>query len=79
MGVDIPEVRALEVQMRRAQLDADVVTIDRLVAEELLFAGPSGQLATKAHKTSRATAPAQCGSACTCPRSCVCGVPVRMS
>lgn len=43
-----PEIVALEAQLRRAQLDADVATLDRLIADELLFTGPDGQLGTKA-------------------------------
>ena len=39
---------ALEAQIRAAQLAADVGALDRLIADELLFAGPDGQLGTKA-------------------------------
>lgn len=39
---------ALEAELRRAQLDADVATLDRLIADELLFTGPDGRLGTKA-------------------------------
>ncbi len=43
-----PEIAALEARIRRAQLDADVPALDSLIADELLFTGPDGQLATKA-------------------------------
>jgi ketosteroid isomerase-like protein len=42
------EIVALEAALRRAQLDADVHALDGLIAEELLFTGPDGQLGTKA-------------------------------
>src|SRR5215218_6156869 len=42
------EIVAREAELRAAQLAADVATLDRLIAEELLFAGPDGQLGTKA-------------------------------
>ena len=42
------EIIALEAQLRTAQLNADVHTLDRLIADELLFTGPDGQLGTKA-------------------------------
>jgi ketosteroid isomerase-like protein len=42
------EIVALEAELRAAQLAADVATLDRLIADELLFAGPDGQLGTKA-------------------------------
>ncbi len=48
VGPADPEIVALEAQLRRAQLDADVGTLDRLIADELLFTGPDGQLGTKA-------------------------------
>jgi ketosteroid isomerase-like protein len=43
-----PEIVALEAELRRAQLEADVATLDRLIADELLFTGPDGRLGTKA-------------------------------
>ena len=43
-----PAVVASEEQLRAAQLGADVGALDRLIADELLFTGPDGQLATKA-------------------------------
>ena len=48
VGPDDPEIVALEVAIRAAQLAADVEALDRLIADELLFTGPDGQLATKA-------------------------------
>lgn len=48
VGVADPEIVALEAELRRAQLDADVATLDRLIADELLFTGPDGRLGTKA-------------------------------
>jgi hypothetical protein len=42
------EIASLEAQLRQAQLDADVDTLDALISERLLFTGPDGQLATKA-------------------------------
>ena len=48
VGAADPEIVALEAELRRAQLDADVATLDRLIADELLFTGPDGRLGTKA-------------------------------
>ena len=42
------EIVSLEDELRLAQLDADVETLDRLIADELLFTGPDGRLGTKA-------------------------------
>ncbi|HEX2189426.1 MAG TPA: SRPBCC domain-containing protein [Longimicrobiaceae bacterium] len=42
------EIVAREVEIRAAQLAADTVALDRLIAEDLLFTGPDGELATKA-------------------------------
>jgi ketosteroid isomerase-like protein len=42
------EIAALEAELRAAQLASDVSALDRLIADELLFAGPDGALATKA-------------------------------
>lgn len=47
-GAPDDEIVDLERRLRRAQLDADVQALDRLISEELLFAGPDGALATKA-------------------------------
>jgi len=41
------EIVAREAELRSAQLAADVAALDRLIADELLFAGPDGQLGTK--------------------------------
>jgi ketosteroid isomerase-like protein len=48
LGAVDPEIADLEDRLRSAQLSADVAELDRLIADELLFAGPDGQLATKA-------------------------------
>jgi ketosteroid isomerase-like protein len=42
-----PEIAMLEAELREAQLAADVASLDRLIADELLFAGPTGALASK--------------------------------
>lgn len=47
-GAADPELVAREGELRAAQLDADVAALDRLIADELLFTGPDGTLATKA-------------------------------
>jgi ketosteroid isomerase-like protein len=47
-GAFDPEMVALEARLRTAQLAADVGALDALIAEELLFTGPDGTLATKA-------------------------------
>ena len=41
------EIAACEAEIRAAQLDADVAALDRLIADDLLFTGPDGRLATK--------------------------------
>ena len=43
-----PQIVACEAALRQAQLAADAGALDRLIADELLFTGPDGQLATKA-------------------------------
>jgi ketosteroid isomerase-like protein len=48
VGAPDPEIVALEERLRAAQLAADVPALDALIAEELLFTGPGGELATKA-------------------------------
>ncbi len=48
IGEADPDIVELEALLRRAQLDADVSTLDSLIADSLLFTGPDGQLATKA-------------------------------
>jgi ketosteroid isomerase-like protein len=48
LGDPDPEIVALEARLRLAQLAADVDALDALIAEDLLFTGPDGQLGTKA-------------------------------
>ena len=48
VGPPDPEIVELEARIRAAQLGADVAALDRLIADELLFTGPDGQLGTKA-------------------------------
>jgi ketosteroid isomerase-like protein len=48
VGAADPEIVALEVRLRSAQLAADVPALDRLISDDLLFTGPNGQLGTKA-------------------------------
>jgi hypothetical protein len=48
VGPDDPEIVELESRICGAQLSADVATLDALIAEELLFTGPAGELGTKA-------------------------------
>jgi ketosteroid isomerase-like protein len=48
VGVPDPEIAACEAAIRAAQLAADVAALDRLIAEDLLFTGPDGQLGRKA-------------------------------
>jgi ketosteroid isomerase-like protein len=47
VGAPDPEIIDAEARLRTAQLTADVSALDALIAEDLLFAGPDGQLATK--------------------------------
>jgi ketosteroid isomerase-like protein len=47
VGAPDPEIVELEARLRAAQLAADVVALDALIAEDLLFVGPNGRLATK--------------------------------
>lgn len=49
IGPADPELVALEARLRRAQLDADVKALDDLIADDLLFTGPDGELSTKQH------------------------------
>lgn len=42
------EILTLEAELRAAQLASDVAALDRLIDDDLLFAGPDGELATKA-------------------------------
>jgi ketosteroid isomerase-like protein len=48
VGTRDEEIIALEARLRAAQLDADVTALDDLISDDLLFAGPDGQLGTKA-------------------------------
>ena len=43
-----PEIVVCEAEIRSAQLSGDVVALERLIADDLLFTGPNGQLGTKA-------------------------------
>ena len=47
VGAPDPEIVELEARLRAAQLAADVAALDALIAEDLLFVGPDGRLATK--------------------------------
>jgi ketosteroid isomerase-like protein len=42
------QIRACEVRLYAAMLASDVAELDALIADDLLFAGPTGELATKA-------------------------------
>jgi ketosteroid isomerase-like protein len=42
------EIVVLEARMRAAQLSADVIALEDLISDDLLFTGPDGQLGTKA-------------------------------
>ena len=48
VGAPHDEIVAAEADIRAAQLNADVTALERLIADELLFTGPDGQLGTKA-------------------------------
>ena len=43
-----PEIVILETRIRAAQLSADLIALDNLISDDLLFTGPDGQLGTKA-------------------------------
>jgi hypothetical protein len=47
VGPPDAEIVALESRLRAAQLAADVAALDALIADELLFTGPDGELGTK--------------------------------
>ena len=47
VGPPDPEIVALESRLREAQLAADVAALDALIADDLIFTGPDGQLGTK--------------------------------
>jgi len=42
------QIRACEARLGTAMLASDVAELDALIADDLLFAGPTGELATKA-------------------------------
>jgi ketosteroid isomerase-like protein len=42
------QLRACEARLYAAMLASDVTELDELIADDLLFAGPTGELATKA-------------------------------
>jgi ketosteroid isomerase-like protein len=48
VGAADQEIAELESRLRSAQLAADVAALDNLIADELLFTGPTGEIATKA-------------------------------
>jgi hypothetical protein len=48
VGVGDQEIVLLEARLRAAQLNADIIALDELISEDLLFTGPDGQLGTKA-------------------------------
>ena len=48
VGAPDLEIAALEARLRAAQLAGDVGALDALIAEDLLFTGPDGQLGSKA-------------------------------
>jgi Domain of unknown function (DUF4440) len=48
IGAVPQEIVVAEARLRSAQLTADVSVLDELIADELLFTGPDGQLGTKA-------------------------------
>lgn len=42
-----PQIRQCEARLYAAMLASDVAELDALIADDLLFAGPTGQLVTK--------------------------------
>lgn len=42
------EIRGCEAQLCSAMLNSDLSALDELIADDLLFVGPTGELATKA-------------------------------
>jgi hypothetical protein len=48
VGTSPPEIVVLEARLRAAQLTSDTDELNDLIADELLFTGPDGQLGTKA-------------------------------
>lgn len=69
VGAPDPEIVMLEAQLRAAQLTADVAALGALIADDLLFAGPDGQLVTKAQDL-EAHAGGSCVSSRTIRSSC---------
>lgn len=51
-GPSDPAIIVCEARIRAAQLAGDVDALDDLIADELLFTGPDGRLATKAEDLS---------------------------
>src|SRR5580765_5535059 len=47
VGPSDAEIVDLETRLRDAQLAADTAALDALIADDLLFVGPDGRLATK--------------------------------
>jgi ketosteroid isomerase-like protein len=48
VGTPDNEMITLEARLRAAQLNADIVALDALISDDLLFTGPDGQIGTKA-------------------------------
>jgi len=48
VGAPDREIVACEARLRAAQIASDVAALDQLIAEDLLFTGPDGELGTKA-------------------------------
>ncbi len=48
VGIADQEIVMLEARIRAAQLSADITALNELLADDLLFTGPDGQLGTKA-------------------------------
>ena len=48
VGIPDREIVLLEARIRAAQLSADVIALEDLISDDLLFTGPNGQLGTKA-------------------------------
>jgi len=48
VGMPDQDIVRLEARIRAAQLSADVIALNELISENLLFTGPDGQLGTKA-------------------------------
>ncbi|HEX5944311.1 MAG TPA: nuclear transport factor 2 family protein [Anaerolineales bacterium] len=47
IGIPDQEIMTLEARIRAAQLRADLMALDDLISDDLLFTGPDGQLGTK--------------------------------